>query len=584
MTPPKKGHDAVPKSRPLTVPANRAAPPVHLPDQVHAPCLEYHYLAWHKRRLTEALTRFNHCYPEQPMGLFGNLFSFHWLRREIHPDYRAKVLALAGSDPNQRPITLLLAASDPHDYVRRLLDYWCQGLPPDHPRRQEARDWLDRENTSPALAADRVIRQWHRLNLPSQPEPVWVRQIRQQQKEIDREMGGGEDRQRAALVDALPDRPTGGVTFEKIGMIPHMACPTNCRHCLFVWRRPMKNLPDPGPLLRQIDGLTANLLFTGGDLSQHLAEFYRAIEEVASVRVFAILLNGAVAATPADADHLFQALRTALKRRPTRFPPAQVVLQISFDEYHQEIVCNKAGMLRERVPVAAIAHLVARAPHYPETRLILLHKQNRLNFSQALFHEGVFLRLSQTLAALGHTVENLHWQTSPRPKADPARPTHKGGVIRDVVFNLKGYPDHPIHLMSSTLDGYGRAALLDRSEAVDERAYLQQILTQGPPSGERFDTDPMLWYDGSVTLFNAAHFWLGNLLEEGPRLFARHRKDPLLAALARFDPQLLTFYAEQAADLDRLQAETTGPHHLYHQLVRTASLRLHLTKRLLDAR
>ncbi|MBF0380361.1 MAG: hypothetical protein HQL69_05035, partial [Magnetococcales bacterium] len=186
------------------------------------------------------------------------------------------------------------------------------------------------------------------------------------------------------------------------------------------------------------------------------------------------------------------------------------------------------------------------------------------------------------LTEMGHPITSIDWQTSPRKKADPINPSHKGGVIRDVIFNLKGFSDKPIHMMSSTIDAYGRAALLDPSEYINERDYLDQILTDGPPDNDQFDIDPMVWYDGSVTLFSASHLWIGNLVEEGELVFARHNRDPLLQALQRFDHSLLKYYSEVANDLETLINRSTGPHFLFHQLTRSAAIRLHLTKRLIE--
>ncbi|WP_419596351.1 hypothetical protein [Thiolapillus sp.] len=70
-----------------------------------------------------------------------------------------------------------------------------------------------------------------------------------------------------------------------------------------------------------------------------------------------------------------------MKARPAGWPQARILLQISFDEFHQEVLIDKHGQLRERIPVAKIANIVELAPRYQGIQLALLHKQNRLNFS-----------------------------------------------------------------------------------------------------------------------------------------------------------------------------------------------------------
>ena len=76
------------------------------------------------------------------------------------------------------------------------------------------------------------------------------------------------------------------------------------------------------------------------------------------------------------------------------------------------------------------------------------------------------------------------------------------------------------------------------------------MLEQGPPPGESFDIDMMLWFNGWVTLFNAVHICLGDIYKDGfDTIMARQRKDPLSQALHRFDRPLLDLYAEVRDDL-----------------------------------
>jgi hypothetical protein len=153
--------------------------------------------------------------------------------------------------------------------------------------------------------------------------------------------------------------------------------------------------------------------------------------------------------------------------------------------------------------------------------------------------------------------------------------------VKDASFVLGRFPDRPILLTSSTIDAYGRAALLDPGETVNERALLQRMLA-GDDEGEVFDTDLMLWLNGWATLFSAVHVCLGNLYEDGAdRILARHRKDPLTAALGAFDRRLLSGYQEVRDDLDAVIERATGPHHLFHALTEDPAVRLHVTRRLI---
>jgi hypothetical protein len=346
----------------------------------------------------------------------------------------------------------------------------------------------------------------------------------------------------------------------------------------------MRNVPDPADLSRVVASHTENVLFTGGDLTRHLHHFVRAIREMRAVRTFAILLNGEFAENPAATDAVLDAFANAVRDRPRAWPAARVLLQVSFDELHQEIVAEPDGTLRERIPVARVAHVVERAPAYPELQLCLVHKQTALNFSMDLFRRGVFGRLVEELGRRGHRVQVLAASPSPRLKQHPHAPATTGRVVKDASFVLARFPDRPILLTSSTIDAYGRAALLEPGEAVNERALLRRLLEGGDAAADPFDTDLMFWFNGWATLFSAVHVCLGNLHEDDPdRVLARHRKDPLTSALRALDRRLLGYYGEVRDDLAALVERATSPHHLFHVLTEDPAVRLHLTRRLAGA-
>ncbi|MBF0127304.1 MAG: hypothetical protein HQM02_08855 [Magnetococcales bacterium] len=333
-------------------------------------------------------------------------------------------------------------------------------------------------------------------------------------------------------------------------------------------------------MLQWLGRHTDAMLFTGGDLTGRLPLFHRAIRSLERVRSFGILLNGSCASSPEAARLLLDHLQAANDQRSR---PAEIVLQVSFDEYHQEIVPDRDGTLRERIPVDNITHLILAAVAFPAIQLVLLHKQNRLNFSTDLFKRGLFARLARALRQRGHALQILWHACSPRIKTDPVDHRRSGPVIRDALFALAAHPERPMRFSSSIIDGHGRAALLDPSEFINERHYLQEILRKGAPARERFDTDPMFAIDGAVSCFAANHLWLGNFHEEGgTTILERHDKDPLLSALERFDPRLTGFYQEVANDLEEILNSATGPHHFMHRLTERAEVRLHMTRRLLN--
>ncbi len=136
----------------------------------------------------------------------------------------------------------------------------------------------------------------------------------------------------------------------------------------------------------------------------------------------------------------------------------------------------------------------------------------------------------------------------------------------------------------STIEGYGRANMMELHEAVNERDLLQQVLDGNGAGGESFDKDLMFWFNGWATLFSAVHVCLGNVFEDGMETIRRRQlKDPLSNALNGFDLRLLDFYREKRDDLDAIIEKSTSPHHLFHTITEDSALRLYMTQRLIEA-
>ncbi len=513
--------------------------------------------------------------------LMSYVQAWHWLRNQVPEAWRGPMLSAFKGSARAFLMELLEHSATAEDFVLGYIEHW-RSRPEGGPVQQQQLLRLLQSAGSEQALLQRVTTLWQGLGLyPAPDKKIYVEIAREERNRYD-EMLGPEDRERLALVDELPDVP-GKPAFAKLGMIPHMGCPQTCRHCMFIFRPFVKGKERAGELYRQVDELTESLLFTGGDLTRHTEHFYRAIREMRRIRNFAILLNGDFADSPKAVRELLGEMERALRARPASWPKAGVLLQISFDEFHQEVMLDRHGRLKERIPVRKIAHIVEQAPKFPSIQLALLHKQNALNFSMDLFQKGVFARLAAELGQRGHRVQVLSSTPAERLKAHPLT-GERGKVVKDATFVLAKYPDYPILLTSSTIDSYGRAELLEPGEAVQERDYLAEVLERGRSPGQGFDTDLMFWFNGWATLFSAVHVCLGNVYDEGmERVLARQRKDPLCRALADFDTRLLDFYAEINDDLPCLVEQASSPHQLFHKVTEDAAMRLHMTRRLLPA-
>jgi len=510
------------------------------------------------------------------------LYIYHWLNHNVPVDYRGLVLKTFRSPAKKFLMDLLEFSADGEEFLRGYIRHWQQAPANSPIQRSQLLALLGRSNDDPDRLVARLMGIWRRIDPFTKSYAVAYKELAREERDRYDGMLGAEDQQRLKLVDELPDADPGRPRFAKLGLIPAMGCPQTCRHCMFIFRPLMKGTREPDELYAMVNEMTDSVLFTGGDLTRQLDHFYHAIRGMKNITTFAILLNGDFATTRSETRQVLESMARAIRQRPPGWPRAKVMLQISFDEFHQEVIVDKKGKLRERIPVAKIANIVEAAPRYPhEIQLCLLHKQHALNFSMELFSKGVFARLATELAERGHQIQILSTAPSARLKRNPHDPARLAPVLKDASFVLGRFPNVPILLTSSTIDAYGRATMMDESEAVKEKDLLEQVL-RGEETGESFDTDLMFWFNGWATLFNAVHMCLGNVYDDGmEKVLARQRKDPLTRALRRFDLRLLDYYAEVKNDLADRIARATGPHQLFHSITEDGAMRLHMTERLL---
>ncbi len=513
--------------------------------------------------------------------LVSYVYAWSWLQHNVHADYRSEVLSTFTKGAQAFLIEMLLNSDSVTEFIQSYVAHWenYQGSP--QLQHNQLLQLLQQRGGSEALV-EYIESVWKSLGLFEKSFAVAYKDLAKQEKDRYADMLGADDRKRLALVDQLPDTEPLQL-FSKLGIIPAMGCPQTCRHCMFIFRPLMKNTDDPAQLYQMVDALTTSVLFTGGDLTKHLEHFYHAIESMQHVTTFAILLNGDFADSREVTERILGKMASAIRRRSVTWAKAKVMLQISFDEFHQEVVVDRKGELTERIPVTKIANIVEAAPKFSdEIQLCLLHKQGHLNFSMELFQKGVFARLVSELGRRGHQLQILSSLPSSRLKRNPSNPQQPAQLIKDASFILTKYPNVHLLLTSATIDAYGRANAMELHEAVNERDLLKQVLEGKGAGGETFDKDIMFWFNGWATLFSAVHMCLGNVFEDGMETIRKRQlKDPLSNALNRFDLRLLDYYRELQDDLDEIIEISTSPHHLFHTITEDSAVRLHMTQRLI---
>ncbi len=516
--------------------------------------------------------------------LMTYVYAWNWLQQNVFSDYQLQVLETFSKGPQAFLMNMLLHSNSTAEFIQSYINHWKNYQGQAQQQHQQLMQLLNHNDSVQALA-EYIETTWDALHLFDKSFATAYKDLAKQEKDRYADMLGEEDRERLALVDKLPDseplKP-----FSKLGIVPAMGCPQTCRHCMFIFRPLMKNIDDPKQLYQMLDELTTSVLFTGGDLSKQLDHFYNAIESMSHVTTFAILLNGDFADNREVTRQVLNKMASAIRRRSVTWPKAKVMLQISFDEFHQEVVVDRKGNLTERIPVTKVANIVEVVAKFKdEIQLCLLHKQGHLNFSMELFQKGVFARLVRELGRRGHQLQILSSAPSSRLKRNPLKPEQPAQLIKDASFVLSKYPGVPMLFTSSSIDAYGRASMMELHEAVNERDLLKQMLQGNGAGGESFDKDLMFWFNGWATLFSAVHMCLGNVFEEGlETIRKRQLKDPLSNALNRFDLRLLDYYRELRDDLDNIIERSTSPHHLFHTITEDADMRLHMTRRLIKAR
>jgi hypothetical protein len=515
--------------------------------------------------------------------LMTYIYAWNWLQQNVHSQYQEQVLAAFENGPQAFLMELILQSNNTAEFIDGYIKHWQHYAGEPQLQQQQILQLLltcgDR-----AQLTESIEQIWNKLHLFSKSFAIGYKDLAKQEKQRYAGMLGDEDKERLKLVDELADVQSLPL-FSKAGLIPAMGCPQTCRHCMFIFRPLMKNTDNPELLYQTLNKLTTSVLFTGGDLSKHLDHFYHAIASMQQVTTFAILLNGDFADSRDITEGILEKMSRAIRHRPITWAKAKVHLQISFDEFHQEVVVDRKGNLKERIPVVKIANIVEAVPKFnDEIQLCLCHKQGHLNFSMELFQRGVFARLAKELGRRGHQIQIIATGPSARLKRNPQNPDTPAQVIKDATFILNKYPQALLMLTSSTIDAYGRAEMMALHEAVNERDLLQQMLNGKGTGAETFDKDMMFWFNGWATLFSAVHMCLGNVFEDGiETIRQRQAKDPLSNAMHRFDIRLLDFYREQRDDLDDIIKKSTGPHHLFHTITDDGAMRLHMTQRLIES-
>jgi hypothetical protein len=294
------------------------------------------------------------------------------------------------------------------------------------------------------------------------------------------------------------------------------------------------------------------------------------------------MLNGAFASSLDVAKQKLTQIQNALLRRKSCFATKpSILLQISFDEFHQTVHIDQEGRFYEKLPIHYIANLLETSLNYRMLDVVLLHKQHAYNFSTDILNKGVVARLFQELNKRKIRVNILQIEQSPRLKTHPATKAQTDRMAINIRFSLAKGKEKNFLINSSLVDSMGEASLLHPSEYVDGRDVKDKVASQRL-KGERMEGDLMFWYNGNTTYFPIPHILLGNLLEDDmSTIMSRYLNDPLIAYAREFDTKLLDYYQEIMSDYDELYRNASSHLQLYNGITRFDKVRFELTNRIL---
>lgn len=515
------------------------------------------------------------------------LYAYKWLRENVDLKYYEQVLSVANNETYAFLVELMVHAADETQFLSNYIAYCIKPENIDKaPHNIKARIVYEELGSNIERTVEAILMTWNQLGYLPAIKSKLISDEAKRQKQIFNNIGGTEDRKRLKLIDELPDSYAikRHSEFAKLAIVPSFRCKSRCRHCMFLWRPVHRQTLNPGKLYSLLNPLTKNLLFTGGDLTVYLDDFYNAVETMDHIQTFAILLNGAFAGTKEQSNRVFKSIAKALRQRKAKgFPSARVLMQISFDEFHQEVHADSDGNFYERLPIRNIANILESALPYEYITVALLHKQNAYNFSDALFKKGVFYRLAEELEERGNPIKIISIGKSQRPRQHPVTRKTTLSMIADVHFVLSRNPQKVFLMNSSLVDSIGGACFLDPGEYVKAEGIKKEALTKRHLPGEAMDMDLMFWLDGQVTSFSLPFLTWGNLFEDSlETILTRYKKDPLAHALQKFDTRLLDYYRDIAEDFDVIYQNSSSHVNLFYNILSSSKVRLRLTEWLIN--
>lgn len=433
--------------------------------------------------------------------------------------------------------------------------------------------------------AEQVQAVWQKLGLGID-RASQVEKLIEEKKRLYGRIGSKADAKRRRFVKELAKKRARKTRLKlmNIGIIPTELCPTDCRFCLAPWKsgveertgKPLeeeefRRIADQAIRFANERGLIITI--TGGEPLLELERVLYVISH-ADARV-ELTTSGYWASSMNAARRVLTKLEEAVKGNKSK--NFSFSLQLSADFFHQEIVPEANGKLRETIPVKNLANIVEAVVEEFSLDLCLLPKFTRF--------EDPVVYLFEELEKRG---------LKPRITRQFYDPSLRVSVLAENKLVerpalLKAYlgfdsTKKQVFLLYTAVEGIGRAGVLEPFEYPAFRGRTSNFLEQ--ETKERFPlmglevSDDGNVYPGAHALYSWS---LGNLLETTlDDVAADLEHDPLIIALAEHPWRIMNYALEAKPELRDELEKASSPLVALYKVLEDDALRLYITKKLSD--
>ncbi len=411
-----------------------------------------------------------------------------------------------------------------------------------------------------------------------------VEKIRNYKKKLYMLLDSDVENERRKIIEFLKEKKVFKVDLKlmNIGIVPTERCVNNCRFCLVDWKPSLEErnvsisdddfmkIADEVIRFASKHGLIVTI--TGGEPFLALDRILYILKK-AKTRVD-ITTSAYWADTKDKASEIISKLIKAAKKNKN--PKFWFTLQISLDAFHQEVYRSN-GEFKENVPLKNIANIIELSQKkFRELEVVLLTKYTRYQdpivyLIKELEKRGLKPRITRKIYDKNFKIsvyENGEFKLYPALM----RAYMKLGMGREIL------------IFYTAVESIGKASILHEFEFPYFKKRVKDFF-----EGKTQEKLPVIGFevsdDGNV--YPGAHaiftYKIGNVLDSSlDEIFEFACYDPLIIFLS-FDPKkIIDLAVEVEKGLEILKEKASSPFVAVYKILERPSMRLYITKRLIE--